>query len=129
MERALVAQGVRAPKLEKGKRRHELQADHGFRKYFNTVCDRFMKTLYVEFLMGHNTGLKESYNRAQEGELLNEYLKAAPELTILERVEVGGEDVEVLKEEVKGLREERSELLLALRRLDARLLALERGGK
>ena len=83
MERALVAQGIRT-KLEEGKRRYEFQADHGFRKFFNTVCDRHMKTLYVEFLMGHNTGLKESYNRAQEGELLSEYLKAAPELTILE---------------------------------------------
>ena len=37
-----------------------------------------MKTLHVEFLLGHDTGLKESYNRAQESELLKEYLKVIP---------------------------------------------------
>ena len=83
IQRALFAQGIRT-KLEDGKKRYEFQTCHGFRKFFNTVCDRYMTTLYVEFLMGHNTGLKESYNRAQERELLSEYLKAVPELTILE---------------------------------------------
>ncbi|MDG6908589.1 MAG: hypothetical protein JRN20_22705, partial [Nitrososphaerota archaeon] len=42
-----------------------------------------LKTLYVEFLFGHDTGLKESYNRAQEDELLQEYMKVIPELTVL----------------------------------------------
>lgn len=41
-----------------------------------------MKTLYVEFLLGHDTGLKESYNRAPESELFAEYLKVVPELTV-----------------------------------------------
>lgn len=79
---ALKASGIRSKGLELGKRRYDFQPDHGFRKYFNTVCDRHMKTLYVEFLLGHDTGLKESYNRAQDDELLREYLKAVPELTI-----------------------------------------------
>ena len=78
---ALKASGVRR-KLESGKRRYEFQPDHGFRKFFNTVCDKHMKTLYVEFLLGHDTGLKESYNRAQESDLLKEYLKAVPDLTV-----------------------------------------------
>ena len=78
---ALKASGIRK-KLESGKRRYVFQPDHGFRKFFNTVCDKRMKTLYVEFLLGHDTGLKESYNRAQESDLLKEYLKAVPELTI-----------------------------------------------
>jgi hypothetical protein len=81
VEDALKASGVRK-KLEAGKRRYEFQPDHGFRKFFNTVCDKYMKTLYVEFLLGHDTGLKESYNRAQESELLKEYLKVIPELTV-----------------------------------------------
>lgn len=79
---ALRASGIRSKGLEPGKRRYDFQPDHGFRKFFNTVCDRHMKTLYVEFLLGHDTGLKESYNRAQEDELLHEYLKAVPELTV-----------------------------------------------
>lgn len=53
---ALKASGIRGRRLETGKRRHEFQPDHGFRKYFNTVCDHHMKTLYVEFLLGHDTG-------------------------------------------------------------------------
>lgn len=81
VEDALKASGLRR-KLEVGRRRYEFQPDHGFRKFFNTVCDRHMKTLYVEFLLGHDTGLKESYNRAQEDELLQEYLKVVPELTV-----------------------------------------------
>jgi hypothetical protein len=98
-------------KLKPGKKRHEFQADHGFTKFFNTACDRHMRTLYVEFLMGHNTGLKESYNRAQEDELLNEYLKAVPDLTILEQVsqtEVVN-DIESMKKKMSEmeLREEK----------------------
>ena len=81
VEDALKASGIRR-KLEAGKRRYEFQPDHGFRKFFNTICDKYMKTLYVEFLLGHDTGLKESYNRAQESELLKEYLKVIPELTV-----------------------------------------------
>jgi hypothetical protein len=107
MERALWAQGVRKA-LEEGKRRHEFQTDHGFRKFFNTICDRYMKTLYVEFLMGHNTGLKESYNRAQQDELLSEYLKAAPELTFLEQPKIeNNEGVEDLKEEIRQMKVDR----------------------
>jgi integrase len=101
---ALLVMGVRK-KLEKGKgkKRHEFQADHGFRKFFNTVCDRHMKTLYVEFLMGHNTGLKESYNRAQEDELLEEYLKAVPELTIFSSpTRIEDDDVEKRLEAIEA---------------------------
>jgi hypothetical protein len=97
IQRALYKQRLRK-KLAPGKRRHEFQADHGFRKYFDTVCDKHMKTLYVEFLMGHNTGLKESYNRADESELLENYLKAVPELTFYERIQgATTEDIESLK--------------------------------
>ena len=102
IQRALFAQGIRT-KLEEGKKRYEFQTCHGLRKFFNTVCDRHMKTLYVEFLMGHNTGLKESYNRAQEDELLSEYLKAARELTILEpRAQIVNEDVHLMREQLEA---------------------------
>jgi hypothetical protein len=106
IQRALFAQGIRT-KLERGKKRHEFQANHGFRKFFNTACDRQMKTLYVEFLMGHDTGLKESYNRAKEEELLTDYLKAVPELTLLEASTLSAavESVEALKERIALLEE------------------------
>jgi len=81
IERALWAQGIRK-QLEKGKRRHEFQTDHGFRKYFKTLAERHMKSLHVEILMGHSTGLADNYYRIPEDELLTEYLKAAPDLSI-----------------------------------------------
>ena len=118
LEDALRATGIRK-KLEAGKKRHEFQTDHGFRKFFNTVCDRYMKTLYVEILMGHSTGLKESYNRAQEEELLHEYMKAVPSLTILEKVpqtEVAN-DIESIRKQISDMEareNKRMEFLLQL---------------
>ena len=82
MENALWAQRVRI-KLELGKRRHEFQADHGFRKWFKTRCEiAGMKSINVETLMGHSTGISDSYYRPTEDELLDDYLKVIPFLTI-----------------------------------------------
>jgi len=82
IERALWAQGIRKP-LEKGNRRHEFKADHGFRKYFKTRAEQAMRPINVEILMGHSTGISDSYYRPKERELSEDYLKAIPELTIL----------------------------------------------
>ena len=82
MERALFAQGLRK-KLEQGKKRHEFQANHAFRKWFKTRCEMAgMKPINVEVLMGHSTGISDSYYRATENELLEDYLKAVDFLTI-----------------------------------------------
>ena len=97
IEDALKGTGLRK-KLAKGKRRHEFQADHGFRKFFKTVCEKKMKSLHVEMLLGHTTGLADSYYRPDGDELLNEYLKAVPDLTLLEAQALPiSEDVEDLK--------------------------------
>jgi hypothetical protein len=111
IERALVAQGVRKDKLKVGERRYEFQTDHGFRKFYDTVCDQHMKTLFVEILSGRGTGIKESYNRAQGQELLSEYLKAAPYLTLLETIPAtSSKDIESLKKENAELRERMSQM-------------------
>ena len=82
MEDALWIQGLRK-KLEQGKRRHEFQADHGFRKWFRTRCEiSGMKPINVEKLMGHSIGIPGSYYRATERELLDDYMKAIDFLTI-----------------------------------------------
>lgn len=81
IERALWAQGIRK-QLEKGKKRHEFQADHGFRKFFKTYGERKMKSLHVEMLMGHSTGLSDNYYRIPEDELLSDYQKAINDLSI-----------------------------------------------
>ena len=82
MEDSLWIQGLRK-KLEEGKRRHEFQADHGFRKWFKTRCEiSGMKPINIEKLMGHSIGISGSYYRATENELLEDYLKAIDFLTI-----------------------------------------------
>jgi antitoxin component YwqK of YwqJK toxin-antitoxin module len=85
MERALWGQGIRT-KLEKGKKRHEFQVDHTYRKFFKTICEiGGMKPINIEKLLSHSTGISDSYYRATEQELLEDYIKAMDSLTIDER--------------------------------------------
>jgi integrase len=83
VERALWAQGVRTV-LESGKKRHEFQTDHGFRKWYKTQCEMAgMKSINIEKLMGHSLGMStNSYYRASSDVILKDYLKAVPFLTI-----------------------------------------------
>jgi hypothetical protein len=81
VENAIWTQGLRT-KLPPGKRRHEFQADHGFRKFFKTHAEQVMKPINVEVLMSHSTGVSDSYYRPLEKELLQDYLKAVDLLTI-----------------------------------------------
>jgi integrase len=71
--------------LERGKKRHEFQTDHGFRKWYKTQCEiAGMKSINIEKLMGHSLGMStNSYYRATTSdEILKDYLKAVPFLTI-----------------------------------------------
>lgn len=81
IERALWAQGIRK-QLQKGSKRHEFKADHGFRKYFKTRAEQVMRPINVEILMGHSVGLSDSYYRPSDKELLDDYVKAVDILTI-----------------------------------------------
>lgn len=81
-ERAIWAQGLRK-KLEPGKKRHPYQANHSLRKWFKTRCEiAGMKPINIEKLMNHSTGISDSYYRANEQELLEDYLKALDMLSI-----------------------------------------------
>jgi integrase len=76
--RLLFSIGIRNQK----KRRHEFSV-HGFRKFFKTKAEiGGMKPINVETLMGHSTGISDSYYRPTEGELLEDYLKIVDHLTI-----------------------------------------------
>ncbi len=84
MERALWAQGLRK-NLSVNKRRHEFQANHSYRKWFKTRCELAgLRSIVVEILLSHSTGISDSYFRPTDAELLEEYLKAADFLTINE---------------------------------------------
>jgi hypothetical protein len=107
MERAIWAQGLRK-KLEPGKKRHPYQANHSLRKWFKTRCEiEGMKPINIEKLMNHSVGISDSYYRATENELLEDYLKTVDLLSI-------NGDQTVLQKQVKALKErnEHSEYLV-----------------
>ena len=73
-------------KTSRREKRHEFQVDHGYRKFFKTRCELGgMKLINIEKLLSHSTGISDSYYRATEQELLDDYLKAMDSLTIDER--------------------------------------------
>jgi integrase len=80
--RAEWAQGVRT-KLAPGIRRHEFKEDHGFRKFFRTRAEHAgMRPSTSKMLMGHSLGIDDSYFKPTEEEMLQDYLKAVPSLTV-----------------------------------------------
>lgn len=106
------------PHLPAGKRRHEIQLAHGFRKYFNTMMRRAkVNPLDKEDMMGHSVGLEKHYERYQEEdfERFSEYQKAIPFLTIsdeerlqLKAQQLADDNLELAKrnEELEKQREE-----------------------
>jgi integrase len=86
----LIKTGIRIPTPQtyrgsKKKMRKEISQNHGFRKYFNTVCvESDMNIVSKELLMGHrqSLGLEKSYYRPTSDKLLNEYLKVVDILTV-----------------------------------------------
>lgn len=75
-----------------GTPRYEFRQVHGFRKFYKTTCERFMKSVHVEILMGHSIGVSNSYMKPSLDELLEDYLKAIPALTILTPVQSATKD-------------------------------------
>jgi hypothetical protein len=78
--KGLFQQNVR-PILGKVAKRHEFKALHGFRKYFKTNCEPFMKPANVELLLGHDLGISKSYYKPLEKDVLKDYLKATDVLS------------------------------------------------
>jgi hypothetical protein len=75
-----------------------MEGTQGHRKFYKSRADQVMKPINVEITMGHDLGVSESYWRPTETEVLEDYLKAVPLLTI------NGDDV-VLQKLVKELTE------------------------
>ncbi|MBI2185452.1 MAG: site-specific integrase [Thaumarchaeota archaeon] len=103
--------GIRKPLKEKEKR-HEFSI-HSLRKFFKTRAEQVMKPINVETLMGHSTGISDSYYRPTEKELLDDYLKAVPLLTISEVEEVRQQS-QVSRKELEGRLRQVEDLLSKL---------------
>jgi integrase len=96
VERALWSQNLRTKNKPESKR-YEFQTDHGFRKFFKTRCELGgMKPINIEKLMGHSTGISDSYYRATENELLEDYVKILGHITI-SRESVLSNEISILK--------------------------------
>jgi len=105
IERSLWTQGIRK-KSDINRKRYEFQTDHGFRKWFKTRCELSgMRSINIEKLMGHSVGISDSYYRATESELLEDYLKAIDLLTINEenRLQKKVESLEIKKSRIDQL--------------------------
>ncbi|AFS83002.1 tyrosine-type recombinase/integrase [Candidatus Nitrosopumilus sediminis] len=69
-----------------GKNRYNISMAHGFRKFFNTQLNiAHVDHNAIEKMMGHKNGLKGGYNDAEIPNLFEEYKKAIPNLTLLEK--------------------------------------------
>ena len=113
IERALHAQGMWSP-LRAGKKRREWQGAHGFRKFFKTQAEQVMKTINVEFCMGHSSDkLQKSYYKPSEKEILDDYIKASDLFTIYEESK--------LRQEIEILTIEKSRL----DRIEEKMLKME----
>jgi hypothetical protein len=81
LERAIRAQGLCKP-LPAGVNRREWKGAHGFRKFYKSRTEQIMKPINVEITMGHDIGVSACYYKPQIREVLEDYLKAVPLLTI-----------------------------------------------
>lgn len=73
-------QGLRE-NIEMGNR-YPFKSLHGFRKFFETECQKVMKSINVSILMSHDTGITHHYYKPKEEELLEDYLRASDLLTM-----------------------------------------------
>lgn len=118
--RALKKQGIRKD-LPDGKHRYEFQADHGFRKFFETNCKQAgMTEGDVEWLMNHH----DSYHRPTEQQLLDSYLQAIQKLTISVQVKA----IEQLSK-IGDLEEARKNDKAAIAELHKRIVVLEKNNE
>ena len=118
------------PRLLPDKKRHEVQLDHGFRKYFNTMLRR-AKVDYLdkEDMMGHSVGLEKHYERYQEEdfERFPEYQKAIPFLTVSDeerlslenqKLEEQKSETEIQKIDLENIKKENKRIIAKLERLE-----------
>jgi hypothetical protein len=113
--RALYEQGIRH-ELSEGSKRHEFKGAHGFRKWFKTRAEQAMLRTNVEYIIGHSLGVAQSYYRPTEHELLTDYLKAVPALTINEDIPNIKKQQEILEQK----QQEKDQEIEAMRQVEQR---------
>lgn len=65
---------------------YEFKQAHSFRKFFRTMLETSgVKSIFTEMFMGYSTGVTESYMKPAIDDIVKEYKKAVPNLTIFEK--------------------------------------------
>ena len=91
--------------------RKDVMLAHGFRKFFTTqLINSKVNPEIREMLLGHSIGLASAYYKPTEDEMLDEYMKAADNLTINEENR--------LRRKVEVLTIEKSKVDLALSQIE-----------
>ncbi|MGQ0795652.1 MAG: integrase [Nitrosopumilaceae archaeon] len=137
VERVLKEAGIRIP-LQKGKRRHDIPAMNGFRRFFNKANKETLSKdsplaalIKKEYQMGHVGLIKldRSYFQSHVFELVEEYVNAVPNLTISDEERIKAENVRLKKEkselekknlEIEQLKLEQTKILEDLRKVKKR---------
>lgn len=97
-----------------GRERKPVPLAHGFRKFFTTqLINSKVNAEIREMLLGHSIGLASAYYKPTEDEMLEEYMKAADNLTIneenrlkrkVEKLEVEKNQFDKLAAEIAALK-------------------------
>jgi integrase len=100
---------------------------HGFRKFFDTALIKAgVKSNANERLMGWKSqrGLQHNYNRSEQGDLLEEYVKAIPLLTFSEELSLKTQNLELQEKnkEIEDLKAQMAEMR-EFQKLEARLMS------
>jgi hypothetical protein len=99
-------------------RKYDFKSVHGFRKFFETECQKVMRELIVSMLMSHDTGIVLHYLRPKEEDILSEYQKAISlliinddEILLSERIQELNEKNQTNEWIIKGKLQEKDEQL------------------
>ena len=117
--------GVRQQKTENNGKRFEFKSLHGFRKFFETECQKRMKPLNISYLMSHDTGITQHYFKPKQEELLEDYLKVIDLLTINNKQKILEKQIMELREKshdneyiIKAKLKEKDEQIQELKKND-----------
>ena len=112
-------------KTENNGKRFEFKSLHGFRKFFETECQKRMKPLNISYLMSHDTGITQHYFKPKQEELLEDYLKVIDLLTINNKQKILEKQIMELREKshdneyiIKAKLKEKDEQIQELKKND-----------
>ena len=132
IEHLLVDSGIRTP-LTEGKRRHQVPATHGFRRFWNKVMMNIQKTkgrelaalVIKERLMGHDgvVNTDKNYFLTDIPDLVPDYLEAMPELMIndITRLQKKIDEEKAKSEKLERLNQEKESALEKVKELEAKV--------